>query len=144
MALQGLLLALVVVAGVIGRRWPGAWGGWLWVLAGVLALAAALLALGGALHLGGQLTPFPKPAVRGTLKQGGVYQLVRHPIYGGVLLFSLAWSLATSPVALVPGGLLALLFEGKSRREEAWLVEDHPGYDDYRRRVPRRFVPFVW
>ena len=39
---------------------------------------------------------------------------------------------------------LALLLDLKSRREEAWLRERVDGYEDYYRRTPRRFVPFVY
>ena len=69
---------------------------------------------------------------------------MRHPLYGGGVLVSAAYSLASSPLALAATVLLAVLFELKRRREEAWLVEHHPGYEDYRRRVHRRFIPFVW
>jgi protein-S-isoprenylcysteine O-methyltransferase Ste14 len=53
------------------------------------------------------------------------------------------WALVTSPAALVPAALLAVVLWGKSVREEAWLDERYPGYAGYRRRVPRRFIPFV-
>jgi protein-S-isoprenylcysteine O-methyltransferase Ste14 len=143
-ALQTIAIGLVAVAGFLGPRWPAPFraplriGGW------VLGLVAAALVLGGFLRLGRQLTPFPKPVNEGSLIQGGVYRLARHPIYGGVLLLSLAWSMTTSPLALVPSALLALLFAVKSRREEAWLVEEHAAYEEYRRRVRWRFIPFLW
>jgi protein-S-isoprenylcysteine O-methyltransferase Ste14 len=78
------------------------------------------------------------------LREAGLYGLARHPIYGGVLLLGLGWWLASSPLALLPMALLAGLFEAKSRREERWLVEHHPAYEDYRRRVRRRFIPYLW
>jgi protein-S-isoprenylcysteine O-methyltransferase Ste14 len=142
--LQGVLLALIVAAGVLCAPWPEAWRPWLWAAAVVVSAAALSLAVGGIRRLGDQLTPFPKPVGEGELQQHGVYRYVRHPIYGGVLLLCLAWALATSSVALAPAALLALLFEGKRHREEAWLVERYPGYEDYRRRVRRRFIPLVW
>lgn len=142
--LQGVALVLLAVAGFVGPSWPSSWREPLTIGAVALGLGALRLVAGGFRRLGRQLTPFPRPAEDGTLEQGGAYRLVRHPIYGGVLLFSLAWSMVTSPLALVPAALLALLLAVKSRREEAWLVEVHPGYLDYRRRVRRRFIPFVW
>lgn len=142
--LQGVLLVLVLAAGILGARWPEPWRQWLLAVAVIAVVGAMPLAVGGIRRLGGQLTPFPKPVAEGELQQHGVYRYVRHPIYGGVLLLCLAWAFATSPVALVPTTLLALLFEGKRHREEAWLAETYPGYEDYRRRVRRRFIPFVW
>jgi protein-S-isoprenylcysteine O-methyltransferase Ste14 len=86
----------------------------------------------------------PKPVAEGALRNGGVYRLVRHPMYGGALLAVLGWALVSSPLALVPLGLAAAFLEAKRRREEAWLLEQHPDYAEYQRRVPRRFIPFVW
>jgi protein-S-isoprenylcysteine O-methyltransferase Ste14 len=135
---------LGVLGGAFGPRWPEAWRPWLWIIAVIAWMVAVPLAIGGGRELGRQLTPFPKPVEDGELKERRVYRYVRHPIYGGVLLLSLGWALVTSPLALIPSVLLALLFEGKRRREEAWLVERHPAYEDYRRRVRHRFIPFVW
>jgi protein-S-isoprenylcysteine O-methyltransferase Ste14 len=58
-----------------------------------------------------------------------------------VLLLALGISLLTSPVGLVPTALLMVLFVGKSRREEAWLLDRYEGYAAYRERVRRRFLP---
>jgi protein-S-isoprenylcysteine O-methyltransferase Ste14 len=69
--------------------------------------------------------------------------VVRHPIYGAGIVLALGWSLATSPLALLATVVLALFFELKSRREEAWLEERHPGYDAYRNRVRWRFIPGI-
>lgn len=143
-AVQVVLIVALAVAAVLGPEWPDAVEAPLLGAAFVLGTVGAVLFLGGLFHLGAQLTPYPKPVEGGTLREGGLYALARHPIYGGGLLLALAWSLATSWLALVPTVLLALLFEAKSHREEAWLVEHHPRYENYRRRVRRRFVPYLW
>jgi protein-S-isoprenylcysteine O-methyltransferase Ste14 len=130
-ALQVALVAAAVGAGIVGPQWPPAASAW---------LAAA----GGGAGLGRQLTPFPKPVAEGSLRNGGVYRLVRHPMYGGALLAVLGWALVSSPLALVPLGLAAAFLEAKRRREEAWLLEQHPDYAEYQRSVRRRFIPFVW
>lgn len=143
-ALQVVLFAAAALAGLLGTGWPVATRPWLWVVGGlVLAAGVALLLVGGA-GLGPQLTPFPRPVAAGELRQDGIYGLVRHPIYGGVLLVLLGWSLVTAPPALLPFVLAIGFFEAKRRREEAWLLEVHPGYAGYRDRVPRRFLPYLW
>ena len=43
-----------------------------------------------------------------------------------------------------PARAAALFLDAKRRREEAWLVKSLAGYEDYRRQVRRRFIPFVW
>lgn len=142
--MQVVLIALLGVAAVLGPEWPDAVERILLGLGVALGLAGAALFVPGLVGLGAQLTPFPKPVEGGSLRERGVYGVVRHPIYGGGLVLALAWSLATSWLGLVPTALLAILFEVKSRREEQWLVEHHAEYDGYRRRVRRRFIPFLW
>ena len=142
--LQLTFVVLVVVTGILGPAWPRAWRVWLEIVAAPLALAGLLLLFGGGLGLGHQLTPFPKPVAEGELKQDGVYGLVRHPMYGGVLLLAFAWSLVSSPLALVPWIVAVGFVDAKGRREETWLLELHPGYEEYRTRVRRRFFPFIW
>jgi protein-S-isoprenylcysteine O-methyltransferase Ste14 len=142
--LQAVLLFAVLAAGPLGPGWPAAVARPFLAVAVVLAVVGAWLFFAGAFGLGAQLTPYPKPVRDGEIRDSGVFGLVRHPIYGGVLLLALAWSLATSPLALVPTALLAALLEAKSRREETWLEEHQPAYGDYRRRVTRRFIPFLW
>jgi protein-S-isoprenylcysteine O-methyltransferase Ste14 len=143
-ALQIVLLAVIIATGIMGPAWPSSVRTWLAVAAGLVALVGLYLFIGGTTGLGRQLTPFPKPTEHSDIKRGGVYGLVRHPIYGGVLLLALAWSLVTSPLALVPWAVAGVFLDLKRRREEAWLVEKHPEYDEYRRSVRAAFVPFVW
>ena len=107
-------------------------------------VAGIWLFVDGIRSLGRSLTPLPKPDPSSTLRRGGAFARSRNPIYGGVLLLSLGWSLAGAPIALVPALLLWALFELKSRREEVWLVERYPEYAAYREAIRRRFVPWLY
>jgi len=143
-AIQILLIVAIAVTGVLVPRWPAQTHPWLWVAAGVLGAAGLVVFLGGSQRLGRQITPFPKPVSEGGIKEDGAYRLVRHPMYGGVLLVALGWALVSSPLVLVPWALACPFLEAKRYREETWLLEQHPEYADYARRVWHRFVPFVW
>jgi protein-S-isoprenylcysteine O-methyltransferase Ste14 len=140
---QVVLLAAVFVSAFAG----GTWGGIYAPIVGavLLALGVALL-VSGAKELGPSLTPFPAPKPGGrALRQGGVYRLARHPIYGGGILVAFGWSLLFTTVpGLVLSALLAVFFDLKARREEIWLGEHFDEYDAYRRRTPRRLLPFVY
>jgi protein-S-isoprenylcysteine O-methyltransferase Ste14 len=142
--LQVVFLVVAVAAGVLGPAWPPTARPWLAVAGGIAGVAGMGLLVAGGGGLGAQLTPFPRPVDDGELMQDGIYGYVRHPMYGGVLSVLLGWALLSSPVALAPLVLAVAFLEAKRCREEAWLVEQHPEYADYRRRVPRRFVPGVW
>jgi len=110
----------------------------------LIAVAGTLLVVLGVLALGRSFTPLPRPRGRTRLRESGIFRLVRHPVYGGTILIGLGWSLADAPLGLIPTTLLALLFDLKARREEAWLIERFPRYAAYRARTPRGFVPWLY
>jgi protein-S-isoprenylcysteine O-methyltransferase Ste14 len=142
--LQLALMAAIATAGMRGRRWPSSTRGLRLLAAGPAALAGAYLLAAGIGGLGRQLTPFPRPVQQASLRRDGAYGLVRHPMYGGGLLLALAGSLLSSPAALAPWAVTALFLDAKRRREEAWLSEEQPEYEAYRREVGHSLVPFVW
>jgi len=132
---QIALGALIVSAGIAGPEWSSAARTAL-LFAGIgIGIAGLALFITGVVALGSSLTPFPKPSEHSTLRSGGAYRLVRHPIYGGVLLLAIGWSVVLSPIALVVTALLAVVLELKARHEESMLAERFPEYEAYRRRV---------
>ncbi len=143
--LQFTLLPLVALAGVLaGDAWDGRAAS-ITSLAGLVLMVAGAALLGrGIVDLGRSLTPVPRPRDDAELVESGVFGLVRHPIYGGLMATAFGWGLvAASPLTLLLAGVLALFFELKSRREEIWLAERYPAYGTYMRRT-RRFFPRVW
>lgn len=138
---QFVIGAAIVVLGILGFAWPDGISRWFTLLGVLLGISGLALFVQGVLSLGSSLTPFPRPSEGATLREHGVYRRVRHPIYGGVLLLALGWSLALSPLALGATALLWILLELKARHEESMLLERYPDYADYRERVRRRFVP---
>ena len=109
-----------------------------------MVLAGLVVLVLGVASLGSSFTPYPRPLEGSELRQGGPFKHVRHPIYGGVILLALGWSVAEAPLGLVPTALLVVLFDLKARREEAWLDERYPEYADYLARTPYRFVPLLY
>ena len=146
---EGYVVVQLILFGLIAAAPLARWGalnlGWAGRGVGVaLGAAGGVLALAGLVGLGRNLSPLPKPKQDSELVESGVYGLVRHPIYGGLLLGALGWGLLTSSgLALVFSAALWVLFELKSRREEAWLAEMFAGYAAYRRRT-KRFWPFIY
>jgi protein-S-isoprenylcysteine O-methyltransferase Ste14 len=112
--------------------------------AGLVIAVAGVLLFGWAYRtMGRSFTPFPRPLAAGELVDSGPFRLVRHPVYGGLLLVSAGASLAFGLAGLVGTAVLAALWWRKSAFEERMLVERYPGYASYRARVRRRFLPFV-
>lgn len=143
-AIQFVLLAAIALAGPGGGpAWSGAAGAVSVLLGGPAIIVGGLLAVRGVLDLRAALTPFPYPRAGAALVDSGAYRLVRHPIYGGLILGAVGWGLAwASPLALVLAAALFGFFSLKSRREETWLAERFPEYEAYRRRT-RRLIPFI-
>ncbi|MFQ5895095.1 MAG: methyltransferase family protein [Nitrospinota bacterium] len=83
------------------------------------------------------------PADRG-LQRRGLYRLVRHPMYASEMLFYLGF-LAGNPSRLnvlkVLGIAAGLTF--RARVEEELLCRTS-AYEDYRRQVPHRVIPFLF
>jgi protein-S-isoprenylcysteine O-methyltransferase Ste14 len=114
---------------------------WIGIAVGATGAALSLL---GALTLGRNLTPFPRPRDEATLVLSGPYRLVRHPIYAGLILMALGWALfVNGELTLVYAGALFLLLDLKTRHEERWLVATFEGYRDYQGRV-RKLLPFLY
>lgn len=143
-AVQMILLGVIAVCGWRGADWPRWTRSVRLLVAAPAAAAGAYLFFAGGGKLGRQLTPFPKPVEGAGLRRDGAYGIVRHPIYGGVLLLALAWSLVSSPAALAPWAAAAGFLDAKRRREEAWLAEQHADYEEYRSEVPHAFLPYIW
>jgi len=142
-AVQVVLIFAIVVSGVAGPAWPDDASTALRVLGLPIAIGGAVLLIGGLVGIRHSMTPFPRPLEGARLQVGGAYRLVRHPIYGGLLLLAIGWSGVLSPIALVVTAPLAVVLELKARHEESMLAKRYPEYEAYRRRVRWRFVPGV-
>jgi protein-S-isoprenylcysteine O-methyltransferase Ste14 len=139
-AIQTVLLGLIGAGGLLGPVWAGVLGLVTSAIGAPLAIGGLMLVIRGSRDLVERdaLTPLPYPRPGAQLVQTGAYAIVRHPIYGGLIIGAVGWGLLTaSPAALVMAVALFVFFELKSRREEAWLERRFPDYPAYRARTPR-------
>lgn len=143
---QGVLLgafALLPTVRLVALP-PSPWLYGLWALAGLCAIAATGLILRGLVDLGANLTPLPHPKTDSTLVQTGIYGIVRHPLYSGILFGTLAWALWQFSLTHFLGYLVLLVFfDAKARREEKWLSDKFPEYTDYQQRV-KKLIPWLY
>lgn len=75
----------------------------------------------------------------------GVYGFVRHPLYLGCLLMLFgAPLLLGSLYGLIIGLIGLMVLVGRIMGEEKMLVNELEGYEDYKKKVKYRLIPFVW
>lgn len=112
--------------------------------AGLLGTIAVILIGKGLLDLGQSLTPLPYPREDGQLVTTGIYGIVRHPLYGGIILAGLGWVLLTLSWShcLCLLGIVVLL-ERKATLEEKWLEQKYSDYVAYRQ-TAKKLVPWIW
>lgn len=110
-----------------------------------LVTGGILLGIWAWLSLGKQrLQIMPEPNANAHLVTRGAYQLIRHPMYAGLLLLCAGAALCP-PMAwkIAAWTALFLVLDCKSRIEERHLQICYPEYDGYQRQT-KRLIPFVW
>lgn len=118
----------------------------------VSALGLLLFIAGwGMVHLAFQANPFAAPVVKHqvdrqqTVIDTGIYRIVRHPLYTGMVLLMVGMSLwlessAAALLAIVPTAILVV----RIGFEEQFLKQELQGYDRYTEQVRYRLVPYLW
>ncbi len=75
----------------------------------------------------------------------GLYGIVRHPMYMATLLLFLAMPLVLgSVISFVIMLVYIPIIAMRIRNEEKVLAEGLAGYDDYRKKVKKKVIPFIW
>ena len=102
-----MLVLAAAMFGIAGFDHPAVFGGgWRTPVAGVIGLAAVILAGIGILQFwraGTTIDPHA-PQKSSALVEGGIYRLTRNPMYVGLALILIAWGVALGDgVALVAG-----------------------------------------
>ncbi|SDA44194.1 MULTISPECIES: isoprenylcysteine carboxylmethyltransferase family protein [unclassified Janthinobacterium] len=109
--------------------------------------ARYLLAIGSLLQMAGLLSlnrSFGLVAAQRDIKTGGLYRVVRHPVYASYLISSSAYLLTnTSPMNGAVYVLAMLMLVARLLREERFLAAD-VRYRVYMRQVKYRLLPFIF
>ncbi len=75
----------------------------------------------------------------------GMYSLVRHPMYVGVLIMYIPTPVALGSYwGLIPFALLPLSLALRILNEEKVLKENLNGYTEYCKRIRYRLIPYIW
>jgi protein-S-isoprenylcysteine O-methyltransferase Ste14 len=140
-----VFLGLMVVPGLDAVRF-----GWSYPPMAVKIIGfVALIPAWGLVFLTMRANPYLSKAVKiqeeHKVVSSGPYGVVRHPMYVGVNLMTMAMPLALGSYwALIPAVLSILLICLRTALEDRTLHRELSGYTEYARRVRYRLVPGLW
>jgi protein-S-isoprenylcysteine O-methyltransferase Ste14 len=77
------------------------------------------------------------------VRTGGLYRYVRHPAYSGYILAYSGYVLENPSLRNACLFAVVLVFEGVRIVEEERTLAGDPAYQEYRRRVRSRVVPYL-
>lgn len=104
---------------------------WIGLFFSVAGIAISIVSF---LALNKNLSPFPTPKPHAELIQSGIYKYTRHPIYSGILFFTLGFSFySENTLRLIIFFLLLILFRFKAVYEEKLLQDKFSNYDAYKK-----------
>lgn len=115
-----------------------------WTLAFVVGGSGFFLLGKGVVTLGQSLTPLPYPRDDGALVKTGVYGIVRHCLYSGVILLAIAGTMYWLSLShLIATIILFIFFDAKATQEEKWLCDRYAEYSTYQQTV-KKLLPFIY
>jgi len=118
-----LLIALVLLPKRRGLDLPPDFLDLLGIALMIAGLALVLIAF---LGMGTALTATPVPMRSAALRTGGIYSVVRHPIYVGLLIAALGFTVAVGSIwQVIMLVVLGAFFAGKALWEDRLLAEKH-------------------
>ena len=124
--------------------------GWSKVPLPVVIVASVLFLVGYALYAevmreNAYLSRTIKVEEGQTVISTGLYAVVRHPMYlASVLMFLSIPLVMGSWYALIPFAFYPLLMVVRILDEEKLLTAELSGYEEYKRKVRYRMIPFIW
>lgn len=134
-------VALLVLIGFVGLFYPGKPNAILGLTGFLTLVVGVFLIFWASMTLGSNFTIWPNPKPKSSLNRNGPYKHMRHPIYSGLILFSIGWTLvSTSLLAGVLTIILIIILLLKSNLEESILIKRFDGYGRYTRKTGR-FLP---
>ena len=124
--------------------------GWSKVPLPVVIVASVLFLVGYALYAevmreNAYLSRTIKGEEGQTVISTGLYAVVRHPMYTASTVMFLALPLILgSWYALIPFAFYPIIMVVRIRGEEKLLTAELAGYEEYKRKVRYRLIPFIW
>lgn len=87
---------------------------------------------------------YPEPKEEAILVTSGPYEIVRHPMYLALIIMMVGGAAYNNGLANYIGMAMVVFSVGlKAKKEEAILLDQFEGYDEYRQRV-KMIIPRIY
>ena len=135
---------LLFILYTIDFDWSLGGSHWLRIISLIISIIGLLLVIIAILQLNKNLSPFPTPKTHSVLLQNGLYKVVRHPIYSGLILMSFGYGVYQDSVyKILIATFLFILFHFKTQYEEQQLQNKFPEYQSYKSKT-KKFFPYLF
>ena len=139
-----MFIAGFVVAGLDFRFGWSVMPPWVIITASVLFLLAYVL-YAEVMRENAYLSRTIRVEAGQTVVDTGLYGIVRHPMYAvTLLLFSMIPLVLGSWYALIAFAFYPVIITVRLLDEEKLLTRELPGYEEYKKKVKYRLIPFIW
>lgn len=103
------------------------------VLGAIPMLTGAVILVWAIIELRNNLSIFPSPKEDAILVTSGIYKSIRHPIYAGVILLAIGYSIFLRDFdKMIIALIIMVFFELKTAYEERKLIKRFDNYETYR------------
>ncbi|MCW8397868.1 isoprenylcysteine carboxylmethyltransferase family protein [Legionella sp. PATHC038] len=115
------------------------------IIGSVFFIIGLLILIIAAKQLGSALTPVVTPKENTQLVTSGIYGIVRHPIYTGVITMAIGWSVFWGALlSFITSLILIIFFDFKAKKEEILLSKKYSEYEQYKSKVKIKIIPFIY
>ncbi|KTD03311.1 isoprenylcysteine carboxylmethyltransferase family protein [Fluoribacter gormanii] len=115
------------------------------IIGPVLFIIGLLILIIAIKQLGVAFTPVVTPIDNAQLVTSGIYGLIRHPIYAGIIIMAVGWCLFWGSIlSFIASLALIIFFHFKAKKEEALLSKKYPEYAKYMSKVKKKIIPFIY
>lgn len=91
-----------------------------------------------------RVTPNPVPLENVQLRTGGIYSVIRHPMYTFALMFAIGYTLFFNAYFSFLLNIIVIIFLiYKIRFEENQLIKKFPQYTEYRKHT-NKLIPYIY
>lgn len=144
-AIQFVLLIIIIAHAIIeSTRHNYSYSPVIYLLSIIFLVVGLISVILTLIEFKQMMTPNPVPLDNAQLRTGGIYSIIRHPMYFSVILLltgGILYLRAYFTLVLDVAAVIFLIY--KIGFEEKMLLEKFPSYKDYQSKTKRLF-PFIY